>query len=80
MRNRETALTIPPTAADYARANRAPNTLRAYRAAWRAFAAWCAEHNFPALPAGHILVHPGVVIGCITAPDSACITGRPPAV
>jgi hypothetical protein len=30
-------------------------------------------------PAGHILVHPGVVIGCITTPDSACITGGPSA-
>ena len=31
-----TAIITRPTAQDYARANRAPNTLRAYRAAWRA--------------------------------------------
>ena len=40
-----TALTTRPTAADYARASRAPNTMRAYRAAWRAFATWCAENK-----------------------------------
>ena len=51
-----TALTTRPTAADYARANRAPNTYRAYRAAWRSFAAWCAEHNCPALPADPLAV------------------------
>jgi site-specific recombinase XerD len=51
-----TALTTRPTAADYARANRAPNTLRAYRAAWRAFAAWCAEHKRAALPADPLTV------------------------
>jgi len=51
-----TAIITRPTAQDYARANRAPNTYRAYRAAWRAFAAWCAEHNFPALPAGPLTV------------------------
>jgi len=51
-----TAIITRPTAQDYARANRAPNTYRAYRAAWRSFAAWCAEHNFPALPAGPLTV------------------------
>jgi site-specific recombinase XerD len=56
MHKQATALTISPTAADYARANRAPNTLRAYRAAWRAFAAWCAEHKRAALPADPLTV------------------------
>ena len=51
-----TAIITRPTAQDYARANRAPNTYRAYRAAWRSFAAWCAEHNCPALPADPLAV------------------------
>jgi len=51
-----TTLTTRPTAADYARANRAQNTMRAYRAAWRAFANWCAEHNYSALPADPLTV------------------------
>jgi len=51
-----TAIVTRPTAQDYARANRAQNTYRAYRAAWRAFAAWCAEHHCPALPADALAV------------------------
>jgi site-specific recombinase XerD len=51
-----TALTTRPTAADYARANRAQNTMRAYRAAWRAFAAWCEAEGRPALPADPLTV------------------------
>ena len=51
-----TAIVTRPTAQDYARANRAPNTYRAYRAAWRSFAAWCAEHHCPALPADALAV------------------------
>ena len=51
-----TAIVTQHTAQDYARANRAPNTLHAYRAAWRAFAAWCAEHNYSALPADPLAV------------------------
>jgi site-specific recombinase XerD len=38
-------------ARDYARAAKAANTLRAYRADWRDFAAWCDRHGRPALPA-----------------------------
>ncbi len=34
-----------------ARAAAAPNTLRAYKADWRHFAAWCAAHGFAPLPA-----------------------------
>ena len=51
-----TAIITRPTAQDYARANRATNTYRAYRAAWRRFAAWCAEHHCPALPADALAV------------------------
>ncbi len=50
------AITTRPTAEDYARASRAPNTLRAYRAAWRTFATWCAERGHPALPATPLTV------------------------
>ena len=38
-------------ARDYARAPKAANTLRAYRADWRHFAAWCERHGRSALPA-----------------------------
>ena len=51
-----TALTTRPTAADYARATRAQNTMRAYRAAWRAFAAWCEAEGRAALPADPLTV------------------------
>jgi site-specific recombinase XerD len=51
-----TAIITRPTAQDYARANRATNTYRAYRAAWRSFAAWCAEHQRAALPADPLTV------------------------
>ena len=51
-----TAITTRPTAQDYARATRAQNTMRAYRAAWRAFAAWCEAEGHPALPADPLTV------------------------
>jgi len=51
-----TAITTRPTAQDYARANRAQNTMRAYRFAWRSFAAWCAAEGRPALPADPLTV------------------------
>jgi len=51
-----TAIVTRPTAQDYARANRAPNTYRAYRAAWRAFAAWCEAEGRAALPADPLTV------------------------
>jgi len=51
-----TALTTRPTAADYARASRAPNTMRAYRAAWRRFAEWCEAEGRLALPADPLTV------------------------
>jgi len=51
-----TALTTRPTAADYARATRAQNTMRAYRAAWRSFAQWCAAEGRSALPADPLTV------------------------
>ncbi len=38
-------------ARDYAARAKAPNTLRAYRADWADFAAWCARYDLPALPA-----------------------------
>src|SRR5215217_4773867 len=38
-------------AAGYARAARADNTRRAYRAAWADFAAWCRERGLADLPA-----------------------------
>jgi site-specific recombinase XerD len=38
-------------ARDYVSAAKAANTLRAYRADWRHFAAWCARHGLSALPA-----------------------------
>ena len=43
--------TLVDAARSYADASRAPNTIRAYRAAWAGFASWCAEHGFEALPA-----------------------------
>lgn len=45
---------LAPTAAraaEYAQASRAPNTQRAYRGAWKAFAAWCEAHGLVSLPA-----------------------------
>jgi len=51
-----TAIITRPTAQDYARANRAQNTMRAYRAAWRAFAAWCEAEGRAALPADPLTV------------------------
>jgi integrase len=51
-----TALTTRPTAADYARASRAQNTMRAYRSAWRAFADWCEAEGRSALPADPLTV------------------------
>ena len=51
-----TALTTRPTAADYARASRAPNTMRAYRFAWRSFAKWCEAEGRLALPADPLTV------------------------
>jgi site-specific recombinase XerD len=46
---------ITPELADRAReyfaASKAFNTRRAYRASWRIFVAWCAEHGVDALPA-----------------------------
>ena len=38
--------------AEYIRAGKAVATLRAYRADWRHFEAWCERRGFPALPAG----------------------------
>jgi site-specific recombinase XerD len=38
-------------AEDYARASLAPETLRAYRAAWAHFQVWCSRHGLAALPA-----------------------------
>lgn len=38
-------------AADYQRASKSPATLRAYRADWRDFTAWCASHGLVSLPA-----------------------------
>ena len=51
-----TAIITRPTAQDYARANRAPNTYRAYRAAWRRFAEWCEAEGRSALPADPLTV------------------------
>lgn len=52
---RDTALAdLQATAAEaeaYQAQARAAATLRAYRADWRTFAAWCAEHQLAALPA-----------------------------
>src|SRR4051794_36886379 len=42
---------VADQARDYVAAAKAPNTLRAYRADWRDFAAWCAQHRLEALPA-----------------------------
>jgi site-specific recombinase XerD len=39
-------------AAGYALRSRAPATIRAYDSDWRHFAAWCADHQATALPAG----------------------------
>jgi integrase len=54
-------LALPPAAAalahaaaqarDYAEAARAPNTRRAYQSDWRAFGAWCDQHERASLPA-----------------------------
>jgi integrase len=38
-------------ARDFASASRAPNTLRAYRAAWDGFEAWCARRGLEPMPA-----------------------------
>jgi site-specific recombinase XerD len=35
----------------YIRASKAENTLRGYRADWRAFCAWCESNNLSPLPA-----------------------------
>ena len=43
--------TLVSAARDFAEAGRAPNTIRAYRAAWAGFEAWCREHGCEALPA-----------------------------
>ena len=50
--------TLPATLADtaerageYARAAKAPNTLRAYHADWADFSAWCQARELPSLPA-----------------------------
>ena len=47
------ALSVPLTerARAYARAAKAPSTLRAYRADWRHFEAWCLEGGYASLPA-----------------------------
>jgi integrase len=38
-------------AMNYAREAAAPNTKRAYRAAWQDFEGWCRQHGVPAIPA-----------------------------
>jgi integrase len=38
-------------AEDFARASKADSTLRRYAQSWKAFFAWCAAHEVPALPA-----------------------------
>jgi site-specific recombinase XerD len=38
-------------AREYMRRSKAPNTVRAYRADWRHFEAWCQERGLPSLPA-----------------------------
>jgi site-specific recombinase XerD len=43
-------VTVQELAAAFAQASSAANTRRAYRADWRAFTAWCAQHGVPALP------------------------------
>lgn len=43
-------------AADYARASRAANTLRAYASDWADFSAWCAQEGLCALPASEATV------------------------
>lgn len=42
---------VADQARDYMRAAKAPNTQRAYRADWQAFADWCQAQGLPALPA-----------------------------
>lgn len=42
---------IVEAARDYVEASKAPNTRRAYRAQWRAFASWCETHGRESLPA-----------------------------
>jgi len=42
---------VAASARDYAGRAKAPNTLRAYRADWADFAAWCARYALSALPA-----------------------------
>ena len=44
-------LDLVEDARSYADAARAPNTTRAYAAAWSAFASWCSERGLEALPA-----------------------------
>lgn len=44
-------LASTPTAADYARLSLSPATLRAHRADWSDFTAWCQGKSVSALPA-----------------------------
>ena len=46
-----TVASLVEAAEGYVRAAKADNTRRAYAAAWQDFAAWCAQHGVPALPA-----------------------------
>ena len=39
------------SASDYLQQSKAPNTIRAYRADWNDFTAWCTAHGRPSLPA-----------------------------
>lgn len=45
------AETLSDQARDYARASKAPSTLRNYRSAWLQFEAWCQTKGRPSLPA-----------------------------
>jgi len=56
---------------DYAAQAWSPNTLRAYRADWRHFSAWCVNHNCDALPATPDTI--GLYLGAI-APEMALAT------
>ncbi len=47
---------LASSAAAYAKAARAPNTLKAYRSDWQAFAAWCQARSVVALPTSGDLV------------------------
>jgi len=49
--NRQTLSSSEPGAAKYAKASKAANTQRAYRAAWNEFTAWAAGRGARALPA-----------------------------